>query len=158
MLLFIYSGYLKVISQLQEAFSRGQMDSLCVGPVSIFLSKVAHPAELKEIGETLARLLNFVIMDERDKEAAVARECLLRAMISCQWIFRDFDNLGWLEEQEDVEHPESDDKLDSEDSVVELTPTVSYVFTSILNFVSGLLRPLWRLPVLPATGHQHVIL
>ena len=74
-------------------------------------------AELKEIGETLARLLNCVIIDERDKEAAVVRECLLRAMISCQqaprWIFRDFDNLGWLEEQEDVEHPESDDKLDS---------------------------------------------
>eukprot|EP00092_Neocalanus_flemingeri_P023530 GFUD01025518.1.p1 GENE.GFUD01025518.1~~GFUD01025518.1.p1 ORF type:complete len:514 (+),score=143.60 GFUD01025518.1:110-1651(+) len=151
---------LKVISQLHQAFYRGLMASPCVGPVCIFLrSKVAHPSVLKVMGETLARHLNCVIIDERDKEAGVVRQCLLRAMISCQqaprWVFKDMD-LGWLgeEEVEDVQQyqPEPEDCNDNQiyDEAEELTPSkfsFSYILSSIFNLVSGLFSPLtlWRM-------------
>ena len=67
-----------------------------MGPACIFLrSKVAHPAVLRVIGETLVRHLNCVIIDKKDKEASAVRQCLFRAMISCnqatRWVFKDFN-------------------------------------------------------------------
>jgi len=152
-----FEDTLEVISNLHEAFSRGQMAGLCVGPVSIFLrSKVAHPAVLKVMGETLARHLNCVIIDERDKEASVVRQCLLRAMVSCQqvprWVFKDMENLGWLEEEEDIKESESGDTEENHipTDVEKLTPnkfSFGYFFTFILNFMSALVSPLWRLSI-----------
>eukprot|EP00092_Neocalanus_flemingeri_P040007 GFUD01043576.1.p1 GENE.GFUD01043576.1~~GFUD01043576.1.p1 ORF type:complete len:514 (+),score=137.80 GFUD01043576.1:112-1653(+) len=156
-----FDDTLKVISQLHQAFYRGLIASPCVGPVCIFLrSKVAHPSVLKVMGETLARHLNCVIIDERDKEAGVVRQCLLRAMISCQqaprWVFKDMD-LGWLGEEEEVEdeqqhQPEHEDSNDNQisDEAEELTPSkfsFSYILTSIYNLVSGLFSPLtlWKM-------------
>ena len=67
---------------------------------------MAHPAVLRVIGETLVRHLNCVIIDKKDKEASAVRQCLFRAMISCnqapRWVFKGFD-LGWLDVEEDEE-------------------------------------------------------
>ena len=56
------------------------------------------------VGETLARHLNCVFIDEKDKEVDAVRQCLFRAMISSQqaprWVFKDFEP-GWLEVDED---------------------------------------------------------
>ena len=95
------------------------MSSPCVGPACIFLrSKVAHPPVLRVMGETLARHLNCVIIDEKDKEASVVRQCLLRAMISCnqapRWVFKDFD-LGWLDVEEDEEEEMAEAELNEDD-------------------------------------------
>ena len=61
---------------------------------------MAHPAVLRVIGETLVRHLNCVIIDKKDKEASAVRQCLFRAMISCnqapRWVFKDFDLGCWM--------------------------------------------------------------
>ena len=79
---------------------------------------MAHPPVLRVMGETLARHLNCVIIDEKDKEASVVRQCLLRAMISCnqapRWVFKDFD-LGWLDVEEDEEEEMAEAELNEDD-------------------------------------------
>ena len=83
------------------------MTSPCVGPASIFLRcKVANHKVQSVVGETLARHLNCVFIDEKDKGVDAVRQCLFRAMISSQqaprWVFKDFE-LGWLEIDEENE-------------------------------------------------------
>ena len=79
---------------------------------------MAHPPVLRVMGETLARHLNCVIIDKKDKEASVVRQCLLRAMISCnqapRWVFKDFD-LGWLDVEEDEEEEMAEAELNEDD-------------------------------------------
>merc|ERR1711970_980993 len=98
------------------------------------------------MGETLARHLNCVVIDEKDKEAAVVRQCLLRAMISCQqqaprWVFKDMD-LGWLEEESDksIESENSDESVPEQ---VQSKLSWAYIFTSLGSFVSGMLGFWW---------------
>jgi len=150
-----FEDTLKVVSQLHQAFSRGMMSSPCVGPVSIFLRcKVAHPVVLRVMGETLARHLNCVIIDEKDKEASVVRQCLLKAMISCQqaprWVFKDFD-LGWLEAEEDEDEvPELHDEQEhiGNDEVVATAKFGLFRFvSSIFSFVSGLFSHVFGLSI-----------
>ena len=86
------------------------MTSPCVGPASIFLRcKVANHKVQSVVGETLARHLNCVFIDEKDKGVDAVRQCLFRAMISSQqaprWVFKDFE-LGWLEIDEENEGDE----------------------------------------------------
>ena len=98
------------------------MTSPCVGPASIFLRcKVADDKVLSVLGETLARHLNCVFIDEKDKEVDAVRQCLFRAMISTQqaprWVFKDFE-LGWLEVDEDHIEEEVPPSRDGEEVVV----------------------------------------
>ena len=86
------------------------MMSPVVGPCYMHLrSKVSHPTVLKIMGETLAKNLNCVIVDERDKGCDIIRQCFttqsfMSVMFSNRsaprWIFKDFD-IGWLENYED---------------------------------------------------------
>ena len=132
-----------MISQLHHAFSNRMMVSPCVGPVSIFLrSKVSHPAVLRVMGETMARHLNCVIIDEEDKETSVVRQCLLRAMISCQqaprWVFKDMD-LGWFgEEEEKVKNqlPEEDikDNQTAENVITPRKNNFNYILTILFKY------------------------
>ena len=155
LMLCLLQDTLKVVSQLHQAFSREIMSSPCVGPVSIFLRcKVAHPAVLRVMGETLARHINCVIIDEKDKEASVVRQCLLRAMISCQqaprWVFKDFD-LGWLEAEEDEddvpEFNEEQDLVGNEEVVAPAKFGLLRFVSSIFSFVSGLFSHVFGLSI-----------
>ena len=154
-MLCLLQDTLKVVAQLHQAFSREIMSSPCVGPVSIFLRcKVAHPAVLRVMGETLARHINCVIIDEKDKEASVVRQCLLRAMISCQqaprWVFKDFD-LGWLEAEEDEddvpEFNEEQDLVGNEEVVAPAKFGLLRFVSSIFSFVSGLFSHVFGLSI-----------
>ena len=126
------------------------MASPCVGPVSIFLrSKVSHPAVLRVLGETMARHLNCVIIHEGDKETSVVRQCLLRAMISCQqaprWVFKDMD-LGWFDEE--MKEETEDVKEDGQPTkIIPRKLSLTYFITSIFHFVSDLLSPFWNMAV-----------
>ena len=121
------------------------MTSPCVGPASIFLRcKVADDKVLSVVGETLARHLNCVFIDEKDKEVDAVRQCLFRAMISTQqaprWVFKDFE-LGWLEVDEDNVGEEVPPSRDGDEVVLKEEPVL--VLYGWLNWVKDYFGPVF---------------
>jgi len=147
---------LMVVNQLHQEFARGPMTSPCVGPASIFLRcKVANHKVLSVVGETLARHLNCVFIDEKDKGVDAVRQCsggLFRAMIGShqapRWIFKDFE-LGWLDIDEDIDGDESEVPLSRDGSEVreEASEPVLFgwfnLFKNYFSPVYNLLAYLW---------------
>ena len=96
------------------------------------------------VGETLARHLNCVFIDEKDKEVDAVRQCLFRAMISSQqaprWIFKDFE-LGWLEVDEDNVGEEVPPSRDGDEVVLKEEPVP--VLYGWLNWVKDYFGPVF---------------
>ena len=116
------------------------MMSPVVGPCYMHLrSKVSHPTVLKIMGETLAKNLNCVIVDERDKGCNVVRQCFMRAMFSNRpaprWISKDFD-IGWLADYDD---PLLEDKKQTCKSVDESQDTVENSISETKRKEDGLM-------------------
>merc|ERR1712142_1442700 len=96
-----YEDTMMILDELNMIYSRGDMNSLCIGPLSLFIRcKVKHPVVRKIIGETVAEFLNCIVIDVSDKNSTAVQQCLARAMNTCfqdihwRWIFKDFDE-GW---------------------------------------------------------------
>ena len=114
-----------------------------------------HPRVLKIMGETLAKHLNCVFIDEKDKQVDAVRHCLLMAMISSQqarrWVFKDFE-LGWtdIDEDEGVELEPKETEIWDETRGKEPVQTFSGLFNFVkcmLNSVAGIFKLLWRMVI-----------
>jgi len=171
-----FENTLRVVYQLNEEFAEGTMRSPTVGPTSIFLRcKVSHPMVLKVIGETLAKYLNCVFIDEKDKQVDAVRQCLFRAMISSQeaprWVFKDFE-LGWTEidQNNEIELEARESKICDETQREEPVQAISGLFHFVkyfFNNVSGIFKFIWRMvhteeskyasdDVIEKDEHEHV--
>ena len=141
-----------ILDELNMIYSRGDMNSLCIGPLSLFIRcKVKHPVVRKIIGETVAEFLNCIVIDVSDKNSTAVQQCLVRSMITCsqgpRWIFKDFDE-GWHLENLDLVNvgcEVNSEEVEDTHSLCDDIEEPSGLYTFMVSVVSSILNGIRRM-------------